>query len=154
MDKSVTHKKQYLCIPWSVLQEKSKMDWDSFKKKEGIEEELKTHNKGKDGWEFQISWSTCGMYKSEMLQILLCDLCELEYYCPPLFYITFWDHAVDSKSHHRVELLFFQFLISPGIRVKFLIWNWTLYQNSSVWIEVDSWKVTFLMFSKLATCWR
>ncbi|KAK7115136.1 craniofacial development protein 1-like [Littorina saxatilis] len=30
--------------------EKSKMDWDSFKKKEGIEEDLKIHNKGKDGY--------------------------------------------------------------------------------------------------------
>jgi hypothetical protein len=26
------------------------MDWDSFKKKEGIEEDLKIHNKGKDGY--------------------------------------------------------------------------------------------------------
>ncbi len=31
-------------------QEKSKLDWDKFKKKEGIEEELQTHNKGKDGY--------------------------------------------------------------------------------------------------------
>lgn len=30
--------------------EKSKMDWDSFKKKEGIDEDLKIHNKGKDGY--------------------------------------------------------------------------------------------------------
>lgn len=33
----------------SVL-EKSKLDWDSFKKEEGIAEELQTHNKGKDGY--------------------------------------------------------------------------------------------------------
>lgn len=30
--------------------EKSKLDWDSFKAKEGLSEELKTHNKGKDGY--------------------------------------------------------------------------------------------------------
>ncbi|KAK7504659.1 hypothetical protein BaRGS_00004145 [Batillaria attramentaria] len=30
--------------------EKSKLDWDSFKRKEGIEEDLKIHNKGKDGY--------------------------------------------------------------------------------------------------------
>lgn len=30
--------------------EKSKLDWDSFKKQENIEEELNTHNKGKDGY--------------------------------------------------------------------------------------------------------
>jgi len=30
--------------------EKSKMDWESFKKKEGIEEDLKIHNKGKQGY--------------------------------------------------------------------------------------------------------
>ncbi|GFO49302.1 craniofacial development protein 1-like [Plakobranchus ocellatus] len=30
--------------------EKSKIDWDSFKKKEGIEEDLKIHNKGKQGY--------------------------------------------------------------------------------------------------------
>lgn len=29
--------------------EKSKLDWDRFKKEEDIEEELQTHNKGKDG---------------------------------------------------------------------------------------------------------
>ncbi|XP_071824561.1 craniofacial development protein 1-like isoform X2 [Apostichopus japonicus] len=33
----------------SVL-EKSKLDWDSFKSKEGIVEELKIHNKGKEGF--------------------------------------------------------------------------------------------------------
>lgn len=33
----------------SVL-EKSKLDWDTFKRKEGIEEDLKIHNKGKDGF--------------------------------------------------------------------------------------------------------
>ncbi|GFS24209.1 craniofacial development protein 1 [Elysia marginata] len=30
--------------------EKSKIDWDSFKKKEGIDEDLKIHNKGKEGY--------------------------------------------------------------------------------------------------------
>lgn len=30
--------------------DKSKLDWDSFKEKEGIEEELKTHNRGKEGY--------------------------------------------------------------------------------------------------------
>lgn len=30
--------------------EKSKLDWDKFKKEENIEEELETHNKGKDGY--------------------------------------------------------------------------------------------------------
>ncbi|XP_060520140.1 craniofacial development protein 1 [Cylas formicarius] len=30
--------------------EKSKLDWDRFKKEENIEEELQTHNKGKDGY--------------------------------------------------------------------------------------------------------
>ncbi|KAL6267876.1 hypothetical protein P5V15_000947 [Pogonomyrmex californicus] len=30
--------------------EKSKLDWDNFKKEENIEEELNTHNKGKDGY--------------------------------------------------------------------------------------------------------
>lgn len=29
--------------------EKSKLDWDRFKKDENIEEELQTYNKGKDG---------------------------------------------------------------------------------------------------------
>ncbi|XP_070501837.1 craniofacial development protein 1 [Chironomus tepperi] len=33
----------------SVL-EKTKLDWDGFKSKEGINEELKTHNRGKDGF--------------------------------------------------------------------------------------------------------
>ena len=33
----------------SIL-EKSKLDWNSFKKQEGIEEQLQTHNKGKDGF--------------------------------------------------------------------------------------------------------
>lgn len=32
----------------SVL-EKTKLDWDGFKSKEGIKEELKTHNRGRDG---------------------------------------------------------------------------------------------------------
>lgn len=31
------------------LQTKSKLDWDSYKKQEGIEEDLKIHNRGKDG---------------------------------------------------------------------------------------------------------
>lgn len=30
--------------------EKSKLDWDSFKKQENLEEEISTHNKGKDGY--------------------------------------------------------------------------------------------------------
>lgn len=30
--------------------EKSKLDWDNYKKQENIEEELNTHNKGKDGY--------------------------------------------------------------------------------------------------------
>merc|ERR1712083_140638 len=30
--------------------DKSKLDWNSFDKEEGIDEELKTHNKGKDGF--------------------------------------------------------------------------------------------------------
>lgn len=29
--------------------EKSKLDWDRFKKEEGIDEDLQTHNKGKAG---------------------------------------------------------------------------------------------------------
>ncbi|KAG5679458.1 hypothetical protein PVAND_009023 [Polypedilum vanderplanki] len=33
----------------SVL-EKTKLDWDGFKSKEGISEELKTHNRGRDGF--------------------------------------------------------------------------------------------------------
>lgn len=33
--------------------EKSKLDWDSFKKGEGINEEIQTHNKGRDGYIFQ-----------------------------------------------------------------------------------------------------
>lgn len=32
--------------------EKSKQDWDCYKKEEGIVEELITHNKGKDGFVF------------------------------------------------------------------------------------------------------
>lgn len=30
--------------------EKTKLDWNSFKRNQGIEEELQTHNKGKDGY--------------------------------------------------------------------------------------------------------
>lgn len=30
--------------------EKSKLDWDNFKKQENIEEELTTHNRGRDGY--------------------------------------------------------------------------------------------------------
>ncbi len=30
--------------------EKSKLDWDSFKKEEGIEEEVRTFNQGKNGF--------------------------------------------------------------------------------------------------------
>lgn len=37
----------------SVL-EKSKQDWDGYKKKEGIVEELVTYNKGKDGFVLKI----------------------------------------------------------------------------------------------------
>jgi len=33
-----------------TILEKSKQDWDGYKKKEGIMEELITHNKGKDGY--------------------------------------------------------------------------------------------------------
>lgn len=29
--------------------EKSKLDWDRFKRNEGIEEEIEKHNKGRDG---------------------------------------------------------------------------------------------------------
>lgn len=32
--------------------EKSKLDWDSFKKDEGISDDLQTFNKGKDGYVF------------------------------------------------------------------------------------------------------
>lgn len=35
-----------------TILEKSKQDWDVYKKKEGIVEELITHNKGKDGFVF------------------------------------------------------------------------------------------------------
>ena len=35
--------------------DKSKLDWDTFVAKEGIREELKTHNKGKDGSVFEIN---------------------------------------------------------------------------------------------------
>lgn len=35
-----------------TILEKSKQDWDGYKKKEGIVEELITHNKGKDGFVF------------------------------------------------------------------------------------------------------
>ena len=31
-------------------QEKSKLDWETFKADEGIEEELQIHNRGKDGF--------------------------------------------------------------------------------------------------------
>lgn len=34
--------------------EKSKQDWDGYKKKEGIVEELVTYNKGKDGLVFKF----------------------------------------------------------------------------------------------------
>ena len=37
------------CIAF-LFQDKSKLDWDSFKKKEGIEEELQIHNRGKEGY--------------------------------------------------------------------------------------------------------
>lgn len=30
--------------------EKSKLDWDNYKKQENLEEEISTHNKGKDGY--------------------------------------------------------------------------------------------------------
>lgn len=32
--------------------EKSKNDWNSFKRNEGIEEEISTHNRGREGWVF------------------------------------------------------------------------------------------------------
>ena len=34
----------------SFEQDKSKLDWEKFKEKEGIREELESHNKGKDGY--------------------------------------------------------------------------------------------------------
>jgi hypothetical protein len=34
--------------------EKTKQDWDSYKKREGIAEELVTYNKGKDGFVHKI----------------------------------------------------------------------------------------------------
>lgn len=43
--------------------EKSKQDWDSYKKKEGIVEELITHNKGKDGFVFLIDNIHCEIYR-------------------------------------------------------------------------------------------
>ncbi|XP_076469951.1 craniofacial development protein 1-like [Babylonia areolata] len=36
--------------------EKSKMDWEAFKQKEGINEDLKIHNKGKDGYIERMSF--------------------------------------------------------------------------------------------------
>lgn len=36
--------------------EKSKKDWDGYKEKEGIAEELVTYNKGKDGFVFFFSY--------------------------------------------------------------------------------------------------
>jgi len=30
--------------------EKSKLDWEGFKKEEGIEDEIQSHNRGKDGY--------------------------------------------------------------------------------------------------------
>jgi len=36
--------------------EKSKLDWDRYKKDEGIEEELQTYNKGRDGWVNMCTW--------------------------------------------------------------------------------------------------
>lgn len=41
----ILNKKQKL----SVL-DKSKLDWERYKKEKGIEEEIQTHNRGKDGW--------------------------------------------------------------------------------------------------------
>jgi Bucentaur or craniofacial development len=35
--------------------EKSQMDWQNFKSKEGITEEIQTHNRGKQGCEFLLS---------------------------------------------------------------------------------------------------
>ena len=32
--------------------DKSKMDWDKYVNEEGIKEELQSHNRGKDGYEF------------------------------------------------------------------------------------------------------
>lgn len=42
--------------------EKSKQDWDGYKKKEGIVEELVTHNKGKDGLVFKY-FVNCKTFK-------------------------------------------------------------------------------------------
>lgn len=39
-----------------TILEKSKQDWDGYKKKEGIVEELITHNKGKDGFVLNFSF--------------------------------------------------------------------------------------------------
>ncbi|KAL8613917.1 hypothetical protein ACOMHN_032907 [Nucella lapillus] len=36
--------------------DKSKMDWEAFKKKEGIDDDLKIHNKGKDGYIERMSF--------------------------------------------------------------------------------------------------
>lgn len=43
------------CSPY-LDQEKSKLDWDGFKQKEGITEELQIHNRGKDGYEISNSY--------------------------------------------------------------------------------------------------
>ena len=40
-------------IAGSFEQDKSKLDWEKFKEKEGIREELENHNKGKDGYVYQ-----------------------------------------------------------------------------------------------------
>lgn len=37
-----------------TILEKSKQDWDGYKKDEGIVEELITHNKGKDGFVLHV----------------------------------------------------------------------------------------------------
>lgn len=39
--------------------EKSKQDWDGYKQKEGIVEELITYNKGKDGFVFILCYYYC-----------------------------------------------------------------------------------------------
>lgn len=45
-----------------TILEKSKQDWDGYKKEEGIVEELITHNKGKDGFVFYYLWIVKGNF--------------------------------------------------------------------------------------------
>jgi len=39
-----------MCITMKCVQVKSKLDWDGFKSSEGIDDELKIHNRGKAGY--------------------------------------------------------------------------------------------------------